>query len=433
MRSPLAVLAMLSIAACVGPGTYTVVPQSTPAPVQRPALSPMEITIVRPEAGKLLVQTNRAAYVALFEIVPDRGVALIYPTSPRQQSARMAGLSWLPIGWTMTPASNDRGRYGRDGDRVRHVFALASDRPFRLSDEAYDDAYLRRVLGPTAYRASDPEYTMRALSRQFLRVMPSEEWGQDLYTLEAPASRAPYRWVRVSCPDGSMYEVREEVALRMHCTNRGPASPTIPPRIADVPVRTPPQTPPARSDTARNPRIPIFGGTLRGPQRDTTRLGRGEPANDGDGGRSEPQQQGDTKPRTEPNRPNVPPYGRPDAPGSKADTKRDEHAAKKDEHDARKEEERDAREERKADQREAREERKADQREVKEERKEDKREEKSEQREVKQEQQQEKKAEQREAKEEKKEEKTEVKQEKSDDKAKSKGPSWSRPRPPSAP
>ena len=222
MRSPLALLAMLSIAACVGPGTYTVVPQSTPAPVvQRPAVSPMEVTIVRPEAGKLLVQTNRAAYLALFEIVPDRGVALIYPTNARQQNMRMAGLSWLPIGWTMAPASNDRGRYG---ERVRHVFALASDRPFRLSDEAYDDAYMRRVLGSAAYRASDPEYTMRALTRHFLRVMPTEEWGQDLYTLETLSSRPPYRLVRVSCPDGSIYEVREEVALRMvlpHCSGHG--------------------------------------------------------------------------------------------------------------------------------------------------------------------------------------------------------------------
>ena len=99
MRSPLVVLALLGIAACVGPGTYTVVPATRPTPAPAPApvqsLRPLEITIVRPEAGKLLVQTNRAAYVAVFEIVPERGVALIYPTTARQQSSRVAGLSWL--------------------------------------------------------------------------------------------------------------------------------------------------------------------------------------------------------------------------------------------------------------------------------------------------------------------------------------------------
>src|SRR5262245_41508779 len=80
---------VVALAACVPSGPYTVVqnpPPAPPPPAPTRRVVPVEITVVRPDQGRLLVQTNRSAYVALFEIVPGRGVALLYPTSTRQRS-----------------------------------------------------------------------------------------------------------------------------------------------------------------------------------------------------------------------------------------------------------------------------------------------------------------------------------------------------------
>jgi hypothetical protein len=57
---PLAAIAILLSSACSsGTVVYSSRPAPTPAPVRR--LPPIEVTVVRAEAGRLLLQTNRAA------------------------------------------------------------------------------------------------------------------------------------------------------------------------------------------------------------------------------------------------------------------------------------------------------------------------------------------------------------------------------------
>jgi hypothetical protein len=72
---------------------YHVTPAGAPRPdrVGAPApepIEPLELNIGRPSGGQLLLQTNRPAYVAIFEIVPDRGVTLIYPAAMHQQNIK---------------------------------------------------------------------------------------------------------------------------------------------------------------------------------------------------------------------------------------------------------------------------------------------------------------------------------------------------------
>ena len=43
----------------------------------------MEVSIVRTEENRVLVQTSRQAYIAVFEVVPGRGVSLVYPAALR--------------------------------------------------------------------------------------------------------------------------------------------------------------------------------------------------------------------------------------------------------------------------------------------------------------------------------------------------------------
>ncbi|MFI5257232.1 MAG: hypothetical protein ACHQRK_08220, partial [Gemmatimonadales bacterium] len=109
MRPPLAVLAIsLLVSACVS-GTrvvYVPVPASgtSSVVVQEPPLvpvvmTPVGVTIVQATQSQLLVSLDQPAYLAVFEIVPERGVTLVYPASTRQRQVPLAGSQWLSLRW----------------------------------------------------------------------------------------------------------------------------------------------------------------------------------------------------------------------------------------------------------------------------------------------------------------------------------------------
>ena len=216
---------VLTLAACLPStpyvyGTTTPEPQPTPAPPPPPPrVAPMEIAVVRSDNGRLLLQTNRYAYVALFEIVPERGVALLYPGSVRQVNSQLLGLSWVQVYWTIPTVDRDRRYSSANNGPERYVYAIGSDRPLNITDASYDANYLRRMLGPTAYQASNPYATVRALSRWFVPSMTDEHWGESLYPVPSSYSRGypAERVARVYCPDGSVFEVREDMANRTWC------------------------------------------------------------------------------------------------------------------------------------------------------------------------------------------------------------------------
>src|SRR3979409_1094844 len=94
MRTPSVILAGSLLVACSS-GTrvvYVPVPATaskpTPAPHPAPvAMPPVAVTIARVDGARLLVSTNQPAYLAVFEIVPNRGLTLGYPPSPAQRDA----------------------------------------------------------------------------------------------------------------------------------------------------------------------------------------------------------------------------------------------------------------------------------------------------------------------------------------------------------
>ena len=104
MRTPFVALAgSLLLSACVSgtrvvyvpvPTADTVVVAAKPAPVPAPrpvevAPPPVAVTIVRAEENRLLVSLDRPSYLAVFDIVPGRGVTILYPTSARQRQVSM--------------------------------------------------------------------------------------------------------------------------------------------------------------------------------------------------------------------------------------------------------------------------------------------------------------------------------------------------------
>ena len=232
MRTSLrSLLAIAALAAC-GPGTVIVVrepvsnPRPAPAPAPAPAptpapirLSPLEVDIGRPHRGQLLVQTNRPAYVALFEIIPGQGVTLVHPSSARERRFMVSGPRRMPVWFDearVTPAASR----GPAREPVRYIYALASDEPLRITDEAFLAGYMRRVLGPITYRGEHPYSTMRAIASRFAPSVADEKWAEDAIVLDGGRRGEPQHVARVYCPGGVVMEVPEELADRAWCPGR---------------------------------------------------------------------------------------------------------------------------------------------------------------------------------------------------------------------
>ena len=254
MRSSVRILLAIAALAACAPGTVIVVrePVSNPRPAPRPApaptpapapLAPLEVDIGRPHRGQLLVQTNRPAYVALFEIIPDQGVTLVHPSSARERRFTISGPRRMPVWFDearVTPAASR----GVAHQPVRYIYALASDEPLDITDQAFHAEYLRRVLGPVTYRGAHPYSTMRAIASRFAPNVRDEKWAEDVIVIDARRRAEPQHVARVYCPGGVVIEIPEEIADRAWCPGRRGGPPAAGQPVADEP-------PPSRPDSVK--------------------------------------------------------------------------------------------------------------------------------------------------------------------------------------
>ena len=237
MRTPIYVLiAALFFGGCTH---YHVTPAGAPSPsvdrIEAPApepVEPLELDIGRPSGTQLLLQTNRPAYVAIFEIIPNRGVTLIYPAAAHQQNMMVSGLTWVPLWW-----SPKRVAFNSD----RYIYAVASEEPLQLSGETFQTGYFHRVLGVSIFRAESPYATMRAISRAVVPDVAAEQWAEDVHIVTPTYLSETYRTVRIYCPGGRAFDVPEDMVARIWCPTRSRVViiDASRPRSRDYPVARP--------------------------------------------------------------------------------------------------------------------------------------------------------------------------------------------------
>jgi hypothetical protein len=216
MRTPIYLLiAALFFSGCTH---YHAAPASSASrPVDRleepepDPVEPLELDVGRPSGGQLLLQTNRPAYVAIFEIIPNRGVTLIYPAAAHQQNMMVSGLTWVPLWW-----SPKRVTFNSD----RYIYAVASEEPLQLSGETFVGGYFLRVLGARIFGAESPYSTMRAISRTVVPDVAAEAWAEDVYVLTPRYLTETYRTARIHCPGGRVFDVPEDMVARVWCPTR---------------------------------------------------------------------------------------------------------------------------------------------------------------------------------------------------------------------
>jgi hypothetical protein len=144
---------------------------------------------------------NRDAYVAMFEIVPGRGVTLVYPYSRADVFASDMHYANLAV-------QLGRGYYFSDpfgfaNFQPRYYYAVASVAPLNIARLQSSLGATRRVLG-RMYASYRPFDVIDRLTELVVPMQPDEEWATDLFidwpVPPTPRSFLAYRSVR--CANG---------------------------------------------------------------------------------------------------------------------------------------------------------------------------------------------------------------------------------------
>lgn len=268
---------------------------------------PLEARIVDVN-GRILVETSRPAYVAVFEIVPGRGVGLLYPGYVGENNYVPGGVSPLWI----TRTRSYYGYFQAVGpayprDTPRYLYLVASEIPLRTGELIRHPGMLRSALGIQHYAAWSPHSVLHELDALVVRDLGSHGWTSDLYAVW-PERRyrdrvATLDWVRVRCTDGRIiegpaYYVRgacDEAAAPVPPLRQGPETP---PGTAEDSVRVPTRTRPepegegASREGDGEPRIAPPARRPEPPEPEVERLlpGPGRRGEPGERGRVEPRE-----------------------------------------------------------------------------------------------------------------------------------------------
>ena len=149
--------------------------------------------------------TNRAAHVAMFEIIPGRGATMVYPYTRQDAFASDAHYADL----TLQP-----GRmfyytdpFGHASVQPRYYYAVASTAPLNLARLQSSLGATRRVLGQM-YASYRPYDVIDRLTETVVPMQADEDWATDLFVVW-PEPQMPrfvsYRLVR--CANGRVIEV----------------------------------------------------------------------------------------------------------------------------------------------------------------------------------------------------------------------------------
>ncbi len=206
--------------------------------------------------GDLRVELNRRAHIAVFQVLPGEGVALVSPFGPREivnsgyttvatrfeanrfwrydDIARRQFTSYGPFG-------TQSGLYGRSAYMAgpRHLLVVASDRPLRISRFTNSRGMLRRVMGTASYTSLSSRQVMDDLLATILEPQPEASWDADVLTVwpEHDNLRVPNgNLYRVRCPSGAMVWVPLEL-VNAACRDPERVAPPLQQRPDSVPAR----------------------------------------------------------------------------------------------------------------------------------------------------------------------------------------------------
>jgi hypothetical protein len=247
MKRIAAVATLVLLTACAG--------HPSPRPLGPDA--PLSARLYEGLGGRLEVGLSAPAHVAVFEVVPGRGVGLYYP-------AYSAERGFFETGWTPLYTSGLR-RYDWYDDRIalsagryqgpRYFLLVASRQPLHLRPLQGSAGGMRRLLGHSTFTSVDARRVMNEVVDAVLPYQADADWDTDLLVVWplAPAYRSGFasNYVAVRCRDGRVETVPVEL-VRFACARPlGDPGDVVPPVRDTVEVTEP---------TRRRPEVPATAG-----------------------------------------------------------------------------------------------------------------------------------------------------------------------------
>jgi hypothetical protein len=177
---------------------------------------------------------SRPAHVALFEVVPGRGVGLLYPTVSFDSRQLTSGMHLAQVYNTFFRASYLP--YGGSGIQPRYILLIASDQPLHLDEIRRSPYALRNIMGLQHFASYNPYNTMDALAESVLPAMVGDDgWASDVY-VEWPNALPQQQYaslVRMQCPSGRVIAVPFDMMLlaMRACDDAGTSVKYLPPPL----------------------------------------------------------------------------------------------------------------------------------------------------------------------------------------------------------
>lgn len=199
--------------------------------------APLQARIFPPYYGEVPIAVNKAAYVALFEVLPGRGVSLLYPRSgngfttvrdvwiPVQYNAQRwlyasHGMGDVPAGqWSGFEYGFGAG-YGlssrsmRGAGAPRYLFLVASEEPIATGRFQQSLSSIKDYLGVARYASYQPYDVMEQLAYALAPYGASDEswvtdvfvdWGYDWGYGYTPGTAAmASSWQPILCSNGTV-------------------------------------------------------------------------------------------------------------------------------------------------------------------------------------------------------------------------------------
>jgi hypothetical protein len=207
MRTRSLSLGTLAAAALIGcaPGSHveTIEPEGPP---------PMRVWIGYPIGSSSVVPlfVNREAHVAMFEIIPGRGVSMLYPRSSADVFASDA--HYADLAFQLGRSLYESDPFGLASSQPRYYYAVASAEPLYLSRLLSSLSTMRRALG-RMYASYRPYDVIDRLTLWVVPEQPDEDWATDLFVAwpvpsgvpAVLAEATPLRWI--ACANGRIISV----------------------------------------------------------------------------------------------------------------------------------------------------------------------------------------------------------------------------------
>ena len=179
-------LAMLAVAVPIALGCA---PQPMPRTPVGPSDEPMEVRLFLTGTGALNFYLSEPAYVALFEVRPDRAT-LLFPNYEEETQIARAGVNGVRLSGARRPFSPPVASYtGLGPSQPRYFYMIAARSPLRLEDIRLAMATVVRPFSTAGVPGMISYLEASATGR-----MPDKDWSAHLYALWPEPSFAACAW-----------------------------------------------------------------------------------------------------------------------------------------------------------------------------------------------------------------------------------------------